>query len=460
MKKLMLLFVTIHVFIKPVHSVNGVIWNKKFENFVPIFSVPTFAKIDYEIKNQSRKEEITTFQGRRFRFACYEELNMVITEANGTRITGIIGEIWNILSEYLNFTLIPVVIDDRSVGITNSRGKYERGLLKIMQENKTDVISKMGAYNVRRKISQFTIPLWKTRYRLYIQQEVIHLPTWMLKLFSRKVWYSILITYLLLSTCSYLSQAINSIIMRENLKTDLRDHLFYNFGMICGQSYFPKNSNKSSRIVELWLGLFSCLIRTAFGALLIGYMSQTIFIPPFQDLDSLLDKSTYDILTLNGSLPYYLFDQKIFSVYEKASRLKRYIVMNSIEEMYKTICLSEKLYALYESEDVKMARGIYFCRLNPVGFSLFSSWIISGLSLNFKYKRSIDIGLLRLYEVGIMDLLKYRWIKSKNEEKELTKISEPIILEQIYLILLIFGSGFLMSFIILVFENLIFYCKN
>lgn len=68
--------------------------------------------------------------------------------------------------------------------------------------------------------------------------------------------------------------------------------------------------------------------------------------------------------------------------------------------------------------------------------------------------------LLKLYEVGIMDLLKYRWIKSKNEEKEIIKISEPIILEQIYLILLIFGAGFLISFIILVFENLIFYCKN
>lgn len=74
----MLLLVTIHVFIKPVHSVNGVIWNKKFENFVPIFSVPTFAKIDYEIKNQSRKEEITTFQGRRFRFACYEVKTMFL----------------------------------------------------------------------------------------------------------------------------------------------------------------------------------------------------------------------------------------------------------------------------------------------------------------------------------------------------------------------------------------------
>lgn len=62
-----------------------------------------------------------------------------------------------------HFRLIPVVINDRSVGITNSQDKYERGLLKFMQENKTDVISKMGAYNVRRKISQFTIPLWKTR---------------------------------------------------------------------------------------------------------------------------------------------------------------------------------------------------------------------------------------------------------------------------------------------------------
>lgn len=44
-------------------------------------------------------------------------------------------------------------------------------------------------------------------------------------------------------------------------------------------------------------------------------MSQTIFIPPFQDLDSLLDKSTYDILTLNGSLPYYLFDVCNFIAY-------------------------------------------------------------------------------------------------------------------------------------------------
>lgn len=42
-----------------------------------------------------------------------------------------------------------------------------------------------------------------------------------------------------------------------------------------------------------------------------------------------------------------------------------------------------------------------------------------------------------------MDLLKYRWIKSKNGEKELSKISESIILEQIYLILFIFSGEFL-----------------
>lgn len=60
--------------------------------------------------------------------------------------------------------------------------------------------------------------------------------------------------------------------------------------------------------------------------------------------------------------------------------------MNSIEEMYETIYLSGKLYTLYENE-CKIAR-LYFCRLNSIGFLLFRSCIISGLLLNFKYKRS------------------------------------------------------------------------
>lgn len=58
----------------------------------------------------------------------------------------------------------------------------------------------------------------------------------MVKLFSKRVWYAILITYFLLSMCSYLSHKVETRIMLKKLQTDLNDHFFYNFGMICGQS--------------------------------------------------------------------------------------------------------------------------------------------------------------------------------------------------------------------------------
>lgn len=82
----------------------------------------------------------------------------------------------------------------------------------------------------------------------------------------------------------------------QRLNSNLKE--FVNFA-----GYLPSGLSKSSKIVELWLGLFSCLMRTAFGALLISYMTQTITTPPFRDLESLLDQTSYTILTLRGSLP-------------------------------------------------------------------------------------------------------------------------------------------------------------
>ncbi|KAK1130765.1 hypothetical protein K0M31_018874 [Melipona bicolor] len=224
----------------------------------------------------------------------------------------------------------------------------------------------------------------------------------MVKLFSQGVWHAILITYFLLSICSYLSHTIESKITQKKLDIDLNDHLFYNFGMICGQSkrkyistssgYFPSTVTKSSKLVELWLGLFSFLIRTAFSTLLIRYMTQTTVIPPFNDLTSLLDSTSYSILVLEDSLPHAFFQRRLWPEYEKAMDTKRCITFSSIEELYKRACSTDKLYAIYQGEDIKKARGVYICRLNPTGIALQNAWIVSGISKTFEHKRSIDIG--------------------------------------------------------------------
>lgn len=76
----------------------------------------------------------------------------------------------------------------------------------------------------------------------------------------------------------------------------------------------------------------------------------------------------------------------------KAVEKDRHVVAETMEEMYKTTCTSNKPYAIFQSEDIKKARGLYICSLNPVGISLLDSWIVSGISWNFRYKRAIDIG--------------------------------------------------------------------
>ncbi|XP_076761411.1 putative glutamate receptor [Xylocopa sonorina] len=456
----LLLIVVIHEFLGTVQSLNGVIWDKKVEDFVPIFSVPEFAAANQEVLDQSREKETYNFQGRTITLVYYEIMNLINTNANGTGITGAIGEIWGILAEQLNFTLETIKKDEYSLGFPNSDGKIHSGLLKYIQNNETDVIPRLQAHVKRLDLCQFTFPFWKTSYRLYIRQEVTHLTSWMIKLFSRKVWYAILFTYLLLSVCSFVSQAIQSEMEHKISNAKLVDHFFYNFGMICGQSYLPNSLSRSSRIVELWLGLFSCLIRTAFGALLISYMTQTTTVPPFTTVKSLLYDTSYNIIVLHGSLPTILFTMSRGPEYDEIMRQHRYIVENTRDDLYNTVCSSKKLYAVILGEDEKKAGGMYICRLKPVGISLFGTWIVSGISWNFKYKRTIDMGILKLYEVGFMNLLKQRWIESKNREIDNPTVIEPIIIDQVYLILLLFSGGLLLSVVILLFENLMFHYKK
>ncbi|XP_076681471.1 uncharacterized protein LOC143375831 isoform X2 [Andrena cerasifolii] len=387
--------------------------------------------------------------------------NIIVSKANGTEVSGIIGDIWNTLSEFMNFTLKPIRSTEHSLGsINESSGTYTTGLLRYIQDNETDVLPRIEAYNKRLRASQFTIPLWKARCLLYFRREVKHLPTWMVKLFSRRVWYAILTMHFLLSVCSYLSQSIDWKVSRKRSKANFYDHIFYNFGMICGQSYLPSGFSKSSRVVELWLGLFSLLVRTAFSALLISYMTRTVITPPFHDINSLLYDTKYKIVTKDGSLPSLIFKLSNESTFKWVRETGRVVYLNSAEKMYKAACSTKSLHAMIQSEDIKMANGMYFCPLNPVGPDVLTAWIVSAISRNFTYKRSIDVGILKLHQFGFINLFWQRWISANNVEETQSIGSEPIVMDQVYLILSVYFCGLLISFAILVVENVTYYYRN
>lgn len=66
--------------------------------------------------------------------------------------------------------------------------------------------------------------------------------------------------------------------------------------------YIPEIFDGRSRILEISLGLFCSILSIAFGALLFIYMTKRLFIPPFNDLGSLLTNTKYNIVSLKGSI--------------------------------------------------------------------------------------------------------------------------------------------------------------
>ncbi|XP_012145391.1 uncharacterized protein LOC105663067 [Megachile rotundata] len=456
MRQLLLVFVIYEV-LKPVECVNGVIWNKQSGNFVPIFSIPSFAAMRDEIFKKSLEKETHNFQGEIVRFSYYEIINMVKSEANGTKVTGVIGEVWNTLSDYLNFTLKPILSEYQTLGAPLPNGSYDNGLLKTIQLNKTDVIARVEArHSSRLKATQFSLPLWKTQYRLYIRRQLKFRSDWMLKLFSRKVWYSILWMYLLLTVCSYVSQKAGIVLSRRDLIVDLKDHLFYNFGTIIGQIHPWECVSKSARIVNLWMTIFSFFIKTAYNALILNYIWSTTVTIPFDDLHSLVQDTSYNVLTLSGSLPNILFQENL-SDHVEVLEHNRHFEAATMEDLFKLGCSREKRWAIYLAADMKKASGLMICRLNPVGKSLFHSYIVSGISWNFEYKRTIDRGILKLHETGIMKMLQHRWLESKNVEDE-NKFDESESEEDdIYFVISTFTAVILLALAVLAVEYLIFY---
>ncbi|GAB1860042.1 Probable glutamate receptor [Camponotus japonicus] len=113
---------------------NGIIWNKMQKTFVPISSVPIFAMIQQERYRQSRALETHNFQLQNLTVTSFKEEYFFDFYDNDTKITGVNGEIWILLSELLNFTLQPVRVNVDGMGVPEEDGIYKDGLLGYIPE--------------------------------------------------------------------------------------------------------------------------------------------------------------------------------------------------------------------------------------------------------------------------------------------------------------------------------------
>ncbi|XP_071556846.1 uncharacterized protein [Temnothorax nylanderi] len=108
---------------------NGVIWSKTQKTFVPISSVPIYARMQQERLRQNRALEIHNFQLQNLTLTSFQDPHFLQFYDNNTKVTGLCGEIWNLLSESLNFTLQPVKVNIDGMGMPEEDLTYKHGLL-------------------------------------------------------------------------------------------------------------------------------------------------------------------------------------------------------------------------------------------------------------------------------------------------------------------------------------------
>ncbi|XP_078036648.1 putative glutamate receptor isoform X2 [Augochlora pura] len=429
-KQLLLLAVVCDL-LTPVQSLRDVVWSKETQKFEFVANIPNFALLYNNRPNLST----ANFHGRVFRFAYYDVPRVITVDETGT-LSGYIGDIWTTLAEYLNFTLKPIVSKDKYVGGLTDNGEFT-GLLRMLQLNQTDIVGRIESSYNRSLIAYNTFPLKKPSVYIYLKAVPKHITAWVLLLFSKKVWITILGTYILLSVCAYVFRTVETEIRRQNMRQSMLDYFFYSFSFVCSQNHDTGATSNSSRIIEYSIAIFALLLTASFNALVIGYLSRTGIDMPFDSITSLLEDTQYNIVTVKESVVHKALQASAIPSHSSKSLKQRYFTVDNITELYKTLCSKELVCAYLFDEETFVPKS-YRCNLKPIG-PVTHTDIISGIAKRYKDSNLINHGLLKLFESGIRSRILHKWHHNTVEDN--TREPEGITLDQVYLVIMILLGG-------------------
>ncbi|KYM99095.1 putative glutamate receptor [Cyphomyrmex costatus] len=435
------------------YAVNGIIWHKQRQEFVQLFSIPQFAVLQKENLAKLRAMEKLDMKGEVVKAVYYEEKNMVMFQDNDTRIDGIFGQLWYLLQDYLNFTFIPIKSTERNFGKLLENGSHN-GLLGILERNEAQVIMRSTFYFTRMNIVDYTTPLWQSTYHIYVHPEWLYDNTWVFTLFSWQTWFYIVFLFIILSCVGYFLQKVSIDKFKHKRKGfvgfSLGDHFFYSFTIMSARGCIPNTFYNKFKILTFSKSIFAWLTLLAFSSHLIYRMTYREQMLPFKDIDSLINNTKYILLMYRGSPLAYSFNFRYGSLAgnDPSARIR---FIDIAENMHRKICSNLKKYALFECDDRYMALSKN-CQLRAtVKYNV--TWVTLAFQKNYPYRKNFDYAIIKFREVGLIDDLKDTWFNIRLEDTD-QEIFNPIDVHQVYLIFLILYCGILISFVILILENI------
>ncbi|XP_058802440.1 uncharacterized protein LOC131670673 [Phymastichus coffea] len=446
--------------IKEIYGMNGIIWDKKNKSFVPISTIKSYKTLQNEKLRESRRIETYKFNGENIYFLYFNDKDVFQFYNHDKQVTGVCGELWTMMSELLNFTMVLIKTDVRTLGSKYDPNGNFTGLLGLMQQGNFTIIPRMEAYITRLEVVDFTSALWKEHYRIFIRPNYQFKITWMLQLFPAKFWLLIIIFYILLSILSIVSQKMIGDANSYKLIASLQDHFFYVFGAFCNQGEILYIVQNNSKILSFCISMFSWMIMISFNSQLIIYITETVVIKPFVDLETLLHTTDYIVLAEKNSVAYIAFTKNLKPIYTKIKEAGRIHYYSSYEHIWDLTCDNKRRFAVLQSEHIKVDSNVY-CSLYPIGPEFFKTWVVAGIAKNFPYKKTINHSIIKFYEYGIINVLMSRWLRMRSDNTmNVTNLFSPITLYQVYLPIGIYLFGLCTSIIILIIESIMMILKG
>ncbi|XP_043268100.1 uncharacterized protein [Venturia canescens] len=282
----------------------------------------------------------------------------------------------------------------------------------------------------------------------------------MFSIFTQEVWITLLAFLVTLSLANTITQRILINHRAKKLKSEsIFSYLFYNFATLCNQ---PGSSAKQARsganTLNVTIVLFAYLVLAAYNSRLIFSMAQESFAAPFNDLDTLMNKTKYRIVVLNGTIAYHIlqspFAKAIFGRVYDSPRLH---VVQHAGDLYTYVCNYPDKYVFLDTDDEVAMRKNMECDVEPVGKTYATTPIASGFSHGFQPSRTIKFWLLKFREFGLLNAMERRYMRPTRRKSRIRHAqSLTIDMDRVSVIFGVLGLGMIGSIIICIAENIVF----
>ncbi|XP_011880267.1 PREDICTED: probable glutamate receptor [Vollenhovia emeryi] len=335
----------------------------------------------------------------------------LISLKNGT-ISGFFGLLLMELSKVMNFT-VKILDPVEGFGCWSREKKVWTDAIGQLVANEADVgVSAFTITTRRQEVIDFTVPLIRSRYRLYFKEPNNPDVEWSLYLraFSPGIWITLAVIIIIASILLTIMKTKGYFSM-----SSMSENYINVWGIYCqqGLSEFPRES--PMRLAFLSIYTSSIIILAVYSASLISFLALGTPKLPFSTLEGYVKDGSYKLIVMKNSaeydIPSRVKDPVFLKMYELLEE-KTHLPI-SLSEGFKQICERNKL-AFYTTEVFKGAINTYIqCRVVYIDTGRIDNMAMA-LSKGSPYTSFMNYHLRQFQLNGIMSKLKNKYLIRTN----------------------------------------------